>query len=46
MKNGYKLLYGEGMSLSDQAIDDLFAALDTDNSGTISYNEFVAATLN
>lgn len=46
-KEEIKLGYGEyfGRNLSDEEIDEMFAKVDTDNSGEIDYSEFVVATM-
>lgn len=44
LKNGYAEYFGR--DISDEEIDELFAKVDTDNSGEIEYSEFVVATLN
>lgn len=43
LKEGYLNYYGTEMS--DQEIDKMFDAVDTDGSGEIEYSEFVVATL-
>ena len=44
IKNGYAEFFGR--NLSDEEIDEMYAKVDTDNSGEIEYSEFVVATLN
>lgn len=36
-----EVIRGEGFSLSEEAVDNLFAFFDTDQNGTIQYREFV-----
>ena len=44
IKQGYAQYFGR--ELSDEEIDEMFAKVDSDNSGEIEYSEFVVATLN
>lgn len=44
VKEGYLKQYGRIMS--DEEVEDMFRAVDTDNSGFIDYSEFVAAATN
>merc|ERR1719453_1017300 len=44
IKQGYAQYFGR--ELKDEEIDEMFAKVDSDNSGEIEYSEFVVATLN
>jgi len=44
VKDGYMAHYGK--LISDDEVDSMFAAVDTDNSGYIDYTEFVVASIN
>lgn len=44
IKNGYEKIFGQNMN--DEQVDDIFKAVDIDNSGYIDYSEFVVATMN
>lgn len=44
LKKGYLQYFGR--SIDDQEIDEMFAKIDFDNSGSIDYSEFVVATMN
>ena len=43
IKDGYSRLYG--VHYSDEQMNEIFDAVDTDGSGMIEYSEFVVATL-
>ena len=43
IKKGYKSYFGK--DIADEKIDEMFAKVDTDNSGEIDYSEFVTATM-
>ena len=44
IKKGYQDYFGR--TLNDTEIDDMFAKVDADNSGSIDYSEFIVATMN
>jgi len=44
VKDGYMAHYGK--LISDDEVDRMFEAVDTDNSGYIDYTEFVVASIN
>jgi calcium-dependent protein kinase len=44
IKTGYKKIMG--IEISDQEVNEIMARVDTDNSGYIDYNEYIAATTN
>ena len=44
VEHGYEAVFGQ--KISREEVDEIFRKADTDNSGFIDYDEFIAATMN